>query len=213
MSPRRTVAARGRAGEDPAAALRAQLVDAAERLLTEGQIGSVTTRQIARAAGVSDGVLYNYFADKHELVVEALIRRYTRELGGFEAGLPQPGAGAVRENLIAYTTAIHNLVAGTLPVAAGLMSEPALLHRFVVEVHREPLGPQRLRQPLADYLRAEQRLGRLGDFPIDATLAMIMGPAILLGITEVVGGVSRDVLGAGIPAIVDTLLTGIAAGG
>lgn len=64
MSPRRAKATLGRVGTDPATALREHLVDTAERLLAEKQVGAITTREIARAAGVSDGVLYNYFADK-----------------------------------------------------------------------------------------------------------------------------------------------------
>jgi AcrR family transcriptional regulator len=210
MSPRRAKATQGRVGDDPATALREHLIATAEQLLTEHQVGSITTRQIARTAGVSDGVLYNYFADKNDLIVEALVRRYAQELARFGADLPQPGTGTVRDNLIAFATAIHELIASTLPVVAGLLSEAALLHRFIVELHREPVGPERLRRPLADYLSAEQSLGRLGDFPLDAALSMIMGPAMMLGFSELIGGVPRHVLAAGIPDIVDTLLKGIA---
>jgi AcrR family transcriptional regulator len=210
MSPRRAKAIRGRVDTDPATALRQQLIDATEALLTEKQVGAITTREIARRAGVSDGVLYNYFADKSELVIEALAARLGRALGAFDAGLPAPGTGSVRDNLIAYVTATHELVAGTLPMAAGLMSEPALLHRFIAAIHSETLGPHRLQQPIAEYLSAEQKLGRLGSFPLETVFSMIMGSAIMLGFTELVGGVAHHELTAGIPAIVDTLLRGIA---
>jgi AcrR family transcriptional regulator len=62
--------------------LREHLLAAAERLLAESRPQALTTRAIARAAGVSDGVLYNYFADRDELVLEALVRRaFTTLLG------------------------------------------------------------------------------------------------------------------------------------
>ncbi|MFB9238642.1 TetR/AcrR family transcriptional regulator [Plantactinospora siamensis] len=212
MSPRRARATRGRAGDDPAVALRQQLVDTAERLLAERQVGAITTREIARAAGVSDGVLYNYFADKYDLLVAALLRRYAGELATFERDLPAPGTGEVRANLVSYAEAVHKLIADTLPVVTGLMSEPTLLHRFMVEIHREPMGHHRLIGPLADYLTGERRLGRLGDFPLDATVTMIIGSAMMLGFAEVVGGVARGELARGVPDIIDTLLAGIAPG-
>ena len=83
---------RGRVGDDPATALRELLVDSAEKLLAERQVSSITTRDIARAAGVSDGVLYNYFANKNDLLVAALMRRYAGLVSGFDADLPAPGS-------------------------------------------------------------------------------------------------------------------------
>ncbi|NUR72864.1 MAG: TetR/AcrR family transcriptional regulator [Hamadaea sp.] len=209
MSPRRAKATLGRVGDDPATALRGHLIDTAERLLAEHQVGQLTTRQIARAAGVSDGVLYNYFADKNDLLVAALLSRYGRLLGSYDAKLPEAGTATVETNLVAYAEAALELVAQALPIAAGLMTEPHLLHRFVADIHREPFGPQRLREPLAAYLTAEQRLGRLADVPMGAALTLILGPVIMLGFTELVGGQPREVVSAQLPGIVRTLLTGL----
>ncbi|NUO59963.1 MAG: TetR/AcrR family transcriptional regulator [Hamadaea sp.] len=209
MSPRRAKATQGRVGDDPATALRGHLIDTAERLLAEHQVGQITTRQIARAAGVSDGVLYNYFADKNDLLVAALLRRYGQLLGRYDARLPEAGTATVEANLVAYAEAALELVAQALPIAAGLMTEPHLLHRFVADIHREPFGPQRLREPLAAYLAAEQRLGRLADVPLEAAITLILGPVIMLGFTELVGGQPREVVSAQLPAIVRTLLTGL----
>ncbi len=94
MSPRRARAVSGLDG-DPATALREHLIDVAERLLSERQVSAITTRDIARTAGVSDGVLYNYFADKNDLLLTALVRRYGRIVARFEADLPQPGTATV----------------------------------------------------------------------------------------------------------------------
>lgn len=209
MSPRRARAVRVRVGDDPAAALRELLIDTAEKLLTERQVSTITTRDIARTAGVSDGVLYNYFTDKNELLVAALVRRYAAELGQFDSDLPAAGTATVEQNLITYARAALDLVARTLPVAAGLMSEPALLHRFIEAIHTHPFGPHRLRQPIADYLTEEQRLGRLGEFDGDAALSLIVGPAVVLGFTHLVAGRSPDELADEIPGIVRTLLTGL----
>ena len=211
MSPRRARAVRGRVGDDPATALREHLIDTAEKLLAERQVSTITTRDIARSAGVSDGVLYNYFADKHELVVAALVRRYAGSVARFDTDLPEPGTGTVEDNLITFAQAAVDLVAETLPTAAGLMSEPVLLHRFIDEIHRQPFGPHRMRQPIADYLTGEQQLGRLGTFDIESAITLIMGPAIMLGFTALITGAPREVLAEQVPGIVHTLLTGIQA--
>ena len=209
MSPRWAKATRGRVGDDPAIALREHLIDAAEKLLTSKQVGAITTREIARAAGVSDGVLYNHFADKHELMLAALMRRYAQSLSHFGTGLPEPGTATVEANLIAYAEAALDLVAQALPMVAGLISDPVLLHRFIAEIHREPYGPDRLRQPIADYLTGEQHLGRLGEFPTEAALSLMIGPTLMLGFTELVGGAPRETVVAAIPDIVHTLLRGL----
>lgn len=213
MSPRRARAVRGRVGDDPATALREHLIETAGKLLAERQVSTITTRDIARAAGLSDGVLYNYFADKHELLVAALVRRYATEVvTRFDTGLPQPGSATVEENLLVYARAALDLVAETLPIAAGLMSEQALLHRFIDEIHRQPFGPQRMRQPIADYLTGEQRLGRLGRFDVESAITLVMGPAIMLGFTELITGAGRAELAGQLPGIIRTLLSGMRAG-
>jgi AcrR family transcriptional regulator len=200
---------RGRVGDDPAAALRELLIDTAEKLLAERQVSTITTRDIARTAGLSDGVLYNYFTDKNELLVAALVRRYAAALEQFDGDLPAAGTATVEQNLITYARAALDLVAKTLPVAAGLMSEPALLHRFIEAIHTQPFGPHRLRQPIADYLTEEQRLGRLGDFDVDPVLSLLIGPAVVLGFAHVVAGRSPEDLADEIPGIVRTLLHGL----
>jgi AcrR family transcriptional regulator len=50
---------------------RTAIIDAVLPLLIEQGAG-VTTRQIANAAGVSEGTIFNVFTDKHELLAAAL---------------------------------------------------------------------------------------------------------------------------------------------
>jgi hypothetical protein len=134
-------------------------------------------------------VLYNYIAASTSSSRRASYPPLRAVLSTFDTGLPEPGSGTVEANLIAYAEAALALVTEALPMAAGLISEPALLHRFIMEIHREPFGPHRLREPLANYLAGEQKLGRLGQFPPHAALSLILGPVIMLGFTELVGGV------------------------
>lgn len=56
----------------PAAQRRAHLVETAIRLFTEGSYRGTTTAEIARAAGVSEPILYRHFASKRDLYIAAL---------------------------------------------------------------------------------------------------------------------------------------------
>jgi AcrR family transcriptional regulator len=202
---------RGRVGEDPATALREHLIEVAERLMAERPVSTVTTRDLARAAGVSDGVLYNYFADKNELLVAALVRRYARLLARFDADLPRPGVATVEENLLAYARAALDLVGDSLPIVAGLIGEPAMLQRFIGEVHQQPFGPQRLVHPIADYIAGEARLGPLSGEEVEAATTMLLGTTIMFAFTSLVAGMPREDLVAKLPAIVRVIVRGLTA--
>jgi AcrR family transcriptional regulator len=56
----------------PAPERRAAIVDAALRVFGERSYGRATTAEIARAAGVSEPILYRHFASKHDLYVACL---------------------------------------------------------------------------------------------------------------------------------------------
>jgi AcrR family transcriptional regulator len=173
MTPRRV---RVIAGDhrDPAAALRAHLVDTTARLLAERGLAGLTTRAIARAAEVSDGVLYNHFADKDELLLAAMSSHVEFLFAEFAAVDPAPGTGTVAGNLAVRMAAGVTLQARLLPLLAGLIGQPELLARFFAAMHSSTIGgPQRVISSLEDYLRDEQRLGRLRsseDAHIAATL-------------------------------------------
>ena len=49
-------------------ARRAQIVEIARRLFAEGGYRSTTTRQLARAAGVSDALMYRHFESKEDVL-------------------------------------------------------------------------------------------------------------------------------------------------
>jgi len=55
-----------------AADRRRHLVETATRLFTEGSYRGTTTAEIARAAGVSEPILYRHFASKRDLYLAAL---------------------------------------------------------------------------------------------------------------------------------------------
>jgi AcrR family transcriptional regulator len=211
MSPRRAKAVSGRAHQDPATALREHLIDAAERLLDERPASTITTRDIARAAAVSDGVLYNYFSDKHDLLLAALLRRYQALAERFDASVPAPGSATVAQNLHGYAEAMLALHGRLLPTIAGLVSEPVLMHRFVEAIHGVPFGPQHNQHRMAGYIAAEQALGRIAaDVDPQATSVLVTGAALVLVIANhVLPADARPAPAAQLSGIVETLMRGV----
>ncbi len=202
---------RGTAPSGSSPEIREKLIDAAERLLAERQVSGITSRDIARAAGLSDGVLYNYFATKNDLVVAALLRRFDAQLTGYERDLPEPGSGDVEENLVAYALAWLGLATATMPTVVGLMSEPDLMHLFLGEIHDEERGIRRAFGRIVGYLTEEQGLGRLGDFDVEAAATAFVGSMVALGLQGVMTGQTDAEPGERVRKIVRTLVDGLRA--
>ena len=192
------------------AALREKLVDAASLLLASRQVSGITTRDIARAAGLSDGVLYNYFHNKNDLLATALLRGYGEQVELFAGRMPVAGTQTVETNLVQFAEAMMTLVDATLPVVAGLVAEPELMHRFIADIHGEEYGPQKTLGGIEAYLTAEQRLGRLGEFDASAAATLFIGSMITLGIGSVLGGHQESSSRAQVPTLIATLLGGLA---
>jgi AcrR family transcriptional regulator len=154
------------------------------------------------------GTANNYFTDKHDLLLTALLQRFGQLTARFDAALPEPGSATVEQNLVVYARAALELNAQVLPIAAGLLTELPLLHRFIEAIHREPFGPQRIMGPIADYLAAERRLGRLPDIDVEATTTLLIGATVMLAFTGLLSGRPHDGLAGQLPAIVAALARG-----
>ena len=70
-------------------ARREQIVGAATRVFAEKGFRRATTREVALAAGVSEGTIYNYFEDKDALLLAILdsLNETERRAADFEEGM------------------------------------------------------------------------------------------------------------------------------
>ncbi|WFE39595.1 TetR/AcrR family transcriptional regulator [Micromonospora sp. WMMD998] len=208
MAPRRAAALRG--GEQ---SLREHLVDAAVRLMERRGVAGLTVRDIAREAGVADGVLYNHFADKEELLAHALHAHVRAVEVAFDDAVPQPGDGTLAGNLRAWLDRALALHAAILPALAGLTTQPKLLARLA-DLPALPAGDPGVRADFADYLRAEQRLGRVAATASpEAAATLLVGVCHDLVLGRLFGPVDapRGPTPELVAALVDTLLRGVAA--
>jgi len=73
----------------PAAERREALLEAALRVFAEGSYSGATTAEIARAADVSEPILYRHFASKRDLYLACLDHMWTQLRGAWEAALAQ----------------------------------------------------------------------------------------------------------------------------
>ncbi len=72
-----------------AADRRQHLVETAIRLFTEGSYHGTTTAEIARAAGVSEPILYRHFASKRDLYLAALEHVWAKTRETWERALDE----------------------------------------------------------------------------------------------------------------------------
>jgi AcrR family transcriptional regulator len=84
-----------------ARARREQIVGAATRVFAEKGFRRATTREVARAAGVSEGTIYNYFEDKDALLLAILDRlnETERRAADFDDGMAMDFRGFLEQYL------------------------------------------------------------------------------------------------------------------
>ena len=82
-------------------ARREQIVGAAMRVFAEKGFRRATTREVARAAGVSEGTIYNYFEDKDALLLTILdtLNESERRAVDFEEGMAADFRGFLEQYL------------------------------------------------------------------------------------------------------------------
>jgi AcrR family transcriptional regulator len=202
LMARTAQAVRGLEG-DHATLLRAHLVETTERLLEEAAPASLTTRRIARAARVSDGVLYNHFADKDALVLAAMTRRFSASLERFRASLPEAGSNSVPENMERIAEAALELHVELVPIVGALLSDDALLRRFLLEIHREEVGAAEIAEVVDRYLAAERALGRVGNVDTRAAVDLLVGGVAVRAFAAALGAT------ASCDGLVATLVAGL----
>jgi AcrR family transcriptional regulator len=137
---------------------RQRLLVAAEQVLQKGGLAGLTVRAVSRAAGISEGNLYNHFQDKGDLVL-AVVEQNIREFKQARGPL-QPGDGDLEGNLRLVASAVVSYSRRILPVM-GTLGDPDLLARIRTRLQQAERGPQLALQALTGYLQGEQRLGRV----------------------------------------------------
>jgi AcrR family transcriptional regulator len=140
---------------------RAKLLEATLAVVAEVGYARASTRAIAMAAGVSEGTIYRHFPDKASLFFAAALEPSASVLDGLTALPALAGQRTVAENLVDALVSLAELQERVIPLEIAVLTDPELAaqRQAAAEVAGGiPVGPPKA---LAEYLRIEQRLGRI----------------------------------------------------
>jgi AcrR family transcriptional regulator len=142
---------------------RQNIICATERLLRTHGLARLTTRNIARDAGVADGLIYHYFKDKAELIYE-VVEQGMSDATNILQSLPlRVGLRTLAANLEEVLSAIYYSHYEITPITFSAFADHQLRARMREIMKERKVGPQYAIEGLALYLAAEQRLGRIAE--------------------------------------------------
>ncbi len=205
MEPQRK---RGR----PSEGAREAIVEATRQLLDEEGLARLTTREVARRAGVSEASIFYHFGDKTALVAAAL-ETSLESLREFAGGLQdRVGVGELEQTLREIVRRWERFFDRALPVLGVVQADTDLRPDFRDYMRAHDYGPHRGVDFVAEYLEAEQALGRVreGIDPRGAA-TLLLGASFLRALQRTMLGPRATARLSSPEEIVATLLGAIAA--
>ena len=158
----------------------AQLLETARQVFVEHGFGA-STKEIARRAGVSEGVIYQRFLTKNELFFAAMIPPPVDV-----KKLLRPGRSKGLKLIEKVTLSMIEYSRATLPVLLPLMMHPGF--RFEEFAERHPDSPMFvLRRQLVQFFMEEQRTGRIGGVDPGAAALLVWSTANSIAFFERLG--------------------------
>jgi AcrR family transcriptional regulator len=153
------------------------MLDAAAHVMRTRGMARATTKEIAKAAGYSEAALYKHFRDKTEMFLAVLTERVPSTLGAVLANLvQQAGEESVQDTLHELARAALDFYNETFVMAASVFSEPQLLAAHRAAVLERDAGPHHISETVANYIAAEQNLGRIrSDVDSPSAAALLLG--------------------------------------
>ncbi len=174
----------------PAGERRALVLDCALRAFARGTYRGTTTAEIARAAGVTEPVLYRHFPSKRALYIACMDEAWEHTQRRWEEAIeaePDPAEWLPAMGRATYGTEQHALVANVWLQALGEASEDREIRRALRRRVRSVHGF------VAETVRRAQELGALRpelDPHAEAWLAIATGLLGALGVR--IGGLIDD---------------------
>ncbi len=182
---------------------RSQLLDLGVRLLATRSLDELSIDLLAEEAGISRGLLYHYFGNKHDFH-EAVVQRACDDL---IAQTAPPSEGDAMERLLASMSAYVDYVTANYEGYLSLVKGAASGNDTLRRIYDEALGV------LTDRVFTEDALHELlVDTPVTRLVVRgwaSMSEALVLAWAKDPAGVTRqeldDLLAASLPALVATI--------
>ncbi len=102
---------------------RERILDAAADIMRRHGVARATTKEIAKAAGYSEALLYKHFRDKEELMLSVLKER----MPPFTS-MGVPGEETVEANLVAVVHGGLRFYRLAFPMMASMAAQPRLMN-------------------------------------------------------------------------------------
>ncbi len=144
----------------PATGVREALLAATEAELAESGAALLSTKAVARRAGVAESSVYYHFGDRVGLLLSAVWEYLQPVVELFYDGRRERG-DSLRENLTSLFDTLEAFFLRTVPVIAAIQSDARLREAFVERSRHLGVGPHRAIEGTTAFLAAEQQAGRV----------------------------------------------------
>ncbi|MEC0182436.1 TetR/AcrR family transcriptional regulator [Paenibacillus peoriae] len=143
--------------------LKDKIVEATERVLLMNGLAKTTTKEIARAAGCSEGSLYNHFRNKEDIFLHVLQGKLKNLMNALTLLQSLAGKETVRRNLEQVALAALEDYHTSMPIICSIFSEPSILlrHRESFTLRNE--SPYMANEVVEAYLLKEREMGRISE--------------------------------------------------
>ncbi|HEY9159501.1 MAG TPA: TetR/AcrR family transcriptional regulator [Desulfomonilia bacterium] len=170
-----------------------KLINVTEQLLESNGVARLTTRMIAREAGVAEGLIYHYFKDKAELIHE-VIEQHINDIRDAVEKLPASiGLNTVAENLENMMIITYKVQYSIAPLASSAFADNGIRERMREIIKLKDIGPKKEIEGIAIYLSAEQRLGRVNrDINPDMAARILVAYSLRSGMNDWFLGLDPD---------------------
>ena len=170
----------------PAAQRRLALIEAALHVFSQGSYSRATTAEIARAAGVSEPILYRHFPSKRALYLACLDETWIRLRLVFAERLAELGDA---EGPVALRSTVKSLRAhGVLPPNLWVQALTEAGHDAVIRRHLRAHMTE-VHSFVADVVRRAQAAGGVpADRDPEAEAWIFIGVGLLASVADRLGG-------------------------
>lgn len=186
--PRAKPGTRGRGR--PSTGARQAIRAAARELLEEG-MGSFTTRQVARRAGVSEASVFYHFQDKAALLQDVVLAGLEPVKALANDQLTDAPDRPSTAALLPLVSALEDFFDQAMPALAAVQSDPTLRDAFAQRLVAGDLGPHRGVSLLARHLGSRPAI-ELTDPEIHAAAFMLVAACFLRAWQRQLAGPGRE---------------------
>ncbi|WP_218007621.1 TetR/AcrR family transcriptional regulator [Nocardia vinacea] len=166
--------ARGQRGR-PSTGVRESVVVAAQEILVEAGVARLSTKEVAKRAGVAESSIFYHFGDRMGLL-QAVIQRRLRPVKDVLGEVAEQEE--LRTGLVALLEALEEFFLDAIPVMAAVQSDVELRAKFAERTRELDIGPHRAVDAVVAHLSMQHADPRIPDtVDLRAAALLLVGAA------------------------------------